>query len=228
MATNQTLRRRSEVEDAIQSLEGLGLQPHPSTWEKNWDLAKAVAFITDNVDRDAPILDAGARWSPVLERLEKLGYSSLLACDVKRSWRDSLRLMRTRSRVRFSLADLTATPYETSSFGAVTCLSVIEHGVDPTAYVREMSRIIRPGGFLITSTDYWCSPIATSGIFPYGPEFGEMRVFGPQDIEALVDAALDHDFELTEPLDLRCDQPVVHWARVDRRYTFTFFVLRRR
>jgi hypothetical protein len=54
-----------------------------------------------------------------------------------------------------------------------------------------------------------------------------MRVFGPQDIEALVETALDHNFELTEPLDLACDQPVVYWQRVDRRYTFIFFVLRR-
>lgn len=227
MGTNQTLKHRSEVEDAILSLKGLGLQPHPTSWEKNWDLAKAVGFITSNVEREAPILDAGARWSPVLERLEKLGYGSLLACDIKRSWRDSLRRMRTRSRVRFAVADLTATPYERSSFGAVTCLSVIEHGVDPQAYVSEMSRIIRPGGFLITSTDYWCSPIHTDGIFPYGPQFGEMRVFGPRDIEELVEVALDYNFELTERLDLGCDQPVVYWRRVDRRFTFTFFVLRR-
>src|SRR6516225_2087999 len=102
MGTNQTLRQRSDVENAVLSLERLGLQPHPNLWEKNWDLAKAVGFITENVDRETPSLDAGARWSPVLERLEKLGYSNLHACDVERSWRDSLRRMRARSRVRFA------------------------------------------------------------------------------------------------------------------------------
>ena len=40
-------------------------------------------------------------------------------------------------------------------FDYVTSLSVIEHGVNIEKYFREMSRIIKSNGYLLTSTDYW-------------------------------------------------------------------------
>src|SRR5437764_470272 len=79
-----------------------------------------------------------------------------------------------RSRISFVTCDLTRTPFRDQSFDVITCLSVIEHGVELEAYVREMSRLLRPGGYLITSTDFWCQPVDTAGIFPFGKAFGEM------------------------------------------------------
>ena len=38
---------------------------------------------------------------------------------------------------------------EGESFDAITCQSVIEHGVDLEAYFREMARILKKGGHLI-------------------------------------------------------------------------------
>ena len=40
-------------------------------------------------------------------------------------------------------------------------MSVIEHGVPLKPYFEEMYRLLKPGGILITSTDYYPEPIDT-------------------------------------------------------------------
>lgn len=57
-----------------------------------------------------------------------------------------------RGPITYKYGDITHTEYDTATFDAITCLSVVEHGVDLNTYFREMSRILKPGGILITST----------------------------------------------------------------------------
>jgi SAM-dependent methyltransferase len=224
---NKTLKTKEEIDLAIRALRLVGLRPHPDAHEKNWDLWLAINFIKTELPKSAAILDAGARWSPILRRLEDLGYQNLWACDLKSSVRETLQRFVRRSKIRFLQSDLTKTPFPDQTFAAVTCVSVIEHGVEPEDYFREMSRILKPGGYLITSTDYWCEPVDTKGIFPFGPAFGEMKVFDPAGIRNLVRMARGYGLHLTEPLALECQDKVVHWKDVNIRYTFVFFVLQR-
>src|SRR6266571_7078057 len=102
---NATLKRKDEIDQAVQALRALGLRPHPDTYEKNWDLWLAIDFIRSHVPKSAPILDAGARWSPILERLESLGYTDLWACDLERSARETLQRLLRRSKIRFLKGD---------------------------------------------------------------------------------------------------------------------------
>lgn len=224
--TTATLRRPAEIDAAVDTLKARGIAVHP-VWFKNWDLSLTISFICDQLPLSAAILDAGARWSPILVRLEALGFRNLFACDVASSFREGLLRRLRRSSIRFTKCDLTRTPYKGQSLDVVTCLSVIEHGVNVDEYLREMSRLLRPGGYLITSTDFWREPINTTGIYPYGPAFGEMKVFQPEGIRELVQIGKRYGFVPLEPLDLECEEPVVYWERVDRRYTFTFLVLRK-
>jgi SAM-dependent methyltransferase len=53
-----------------------------------------------------------------------------------------------------------ALPVEDASFDIVVCLQVLEHVPDPAAAVRELRRIVRPGGTVLLSTH---------GIYPYHP-----------------------------------------------------------
>ena len=53
------------------------------------------------------------------------------------------------------LQSLEETNYQSNIFDFVTSLSVIEHGVDIHKYFMEMNRILKKGGLLLTSTDYW-------------------------------------------------------------------------
>ena len=227
MTPSVTLRRAHEVDDAIERLRQMGLDPHPDVREKSWDMALALESVVRRVPRTGRILDVGARWSPILERLELLGYQDIWACDLARSRREDLRRILRRSVVRFHRADLTDTGLPGSSFDAITSMSVIEHGVEPGAYFTEMARLLRPGGLLITSTDYWCEPVRTDGIYPYGPRFGPMRVFGSDDIRKMIIRAADEGLHLEGQLDLQCEDRVVTWRRVGLSYTFTYFELRR-
>ncbi len=46
-------------------------------------------------------------------------------------------------------------PYPDAHFQTVACLSVIEHGVDVVKFCREVSRLLKPGGDLWLTFDYW-------------------------------------------------------------------------
>ena len=121
--------------------------------------------------------------------------------------------------------DLTRTTFDEASFDAVACLSVIEHGVPLDAYVREMARILKPDGLLITSTDFWCEPVDTGGQEAYGVP---IRIFTPVDMEAWLAMAADAGLVPTAAVDLACDERVVTWQGVGLRYTFVNVVLEKR
>ena len=52
----------------------------------------------------------------------------------------------------FVAGDVCALPFPDSSFDAAVCFEVIEHVADPAALVRELARVLRPGGTLAIST----------------------------------------------------------------------------
>lgn len=67
--------------------------------------------------------------------------------------------------VRFDVADVCALPFPAASFDAVFSHAVLQHLPDPLAAVREMRRILRPGGICaLADADY-----DGSVIFPGDP-----------------------------------------------------------
>ena len=52
-------------------------------------------------------------------------------------------------------------------------------GVNLAAYFKEMARILKPGGLLITSTDYYDSPVDTRGQVAFG---APIHIFSPDEI----------------------------------------------
>jgi SAM-dependent methyltransferase len=186
--------------------------------QKNWDSLKAFLNIITRVSKNSPLLDAGSSGdSAILRWLAQFGYENLYACDV----RDKSKKYQT-GRVKFSLQDLANTNYPAGSFSAVTCISVIEHGVNFYNFFSEMKRIIRPGGLLLISTDYWSQSIDTTGIFPYGLEFGQMKVLQNDDLVNILTIASHLGFSINNRFGLRTGEKAVRWERVDREYTFVF------
>src|SRR5260221_11240457 len=66
-------------------------------------------------------------------------------------------------RVTHAVADLTRLPYADGTFDAIVCGWVLEHLPDPVPGLRELARVMSPGGKLLllctedTFTGAWCS-----------------------------------------------------------------------
>ena len=213
------LRSTAEVDEAVAEVRRLGLPPH-GTPPKNWDSLVALDQVLRHTSRRARVFDAGgAYYSRILPWLGLYGYTHLTAGNL------DFDAPGTRGAITYLPMDLTRTPFADASVDAATCLSVIEHGVDLAACFREMARILRPGGVLVTSTDFWPEPVDTRGQTACG---APIRILTPADVHAAVAEAGRHGLELVAPLDLAAGEPVVHWRLYDLRYTFVVFTMRRR
>jgi 2-polyprenyl-3-methyl-5-hydroxy-6-metoxy-1,4-benzoquinol methylase len=100
-------------------------------------------------------------------------------------------------------APVERTGFPSGKFAAATCMSVVEHGVDTTAFFAEVARILRPGGVLVLSTDYWPEKIDVGSLRRFSAAHADDRVFDRAELEALCHEAsraglqLDGDPDLT-------------------------------
>lgn len=91
-----------------------------------------------------------------------------------------------------------------------------------------MDRLLKVDGDLLTSADYWPKPINAKGLCPYGKELGEVKIFTREDIEELVQRAQKYKLELIESIDFSYKDKVLYWKRIGKRFTFIFFVFRKK
>lgn len=212
------LSTKAQYEAASAEVKRLRLPPHHDR-RKNWDALGAVGVVLAECGSSARVLDAGsARYSSVLPWLRLYGCTELVGINLE--FGEEVR----RGSVRFAYGDVTATSYESGSFDAVTCMSVIEHGVPVAAFLAESARLLRPGGVLSLSTDYDSSPPDTTGVTAYGTA---VKIFGPDDIRELVAEASRHGLSLIGDLRLEHAERPVHWKRTGLDYTFILLSFRR-
>ena len=141
---------RHAVEDRIR----------PSRWQYDYLTLSRLSHDVEALVREAPraaagarALDLGADKSPYRDLLQSRGYE-----------------VRTLDITRDGGADYAGTAEATglpdASFDLVLCTQVIEHCMNPWAAVREIHRILKPGGYLVVSaphvwffhphpTDHW-------------------------------------------------------------------------
>jgi SAM-dependent methyltransferase len=188
-------------------------------WTKSWDVARTVALVRERVARDEPILDMGCFNSEVLWSLARLGYRNLAGCDL-----DQRCLAGPfAGTIQYSVQDLTRTSFADASFRAISCISVMEHGVDEARFLAEARRLLAPGGYLVISTDYWPKSIPTSEVQAFGLPW---RIFARPDIEAFLSSCERLGFHSLGPLNWREPSPVVSWQA--RRYSFAWMALVKR
>lgn len=93
------------------------------------------------------VLDAGTGSGALAEALSDAGFR-VTAADIDASF-----FRADRPGIRFIAADFNETsPFEDGSFDCVTCLEMIEHVENPFALLRELYRVLKPGGTLVIST----------------------------------------------------------------------------
>ena len=133
--------------------------------------------------------------------------------------------MHNDKTLNLSIQSLEETNYQGDIFDFVTSMSVIEHGVDIHKYFIEMNRILKKGGLLLTSTDYWLEKITnTKRVFSRGPPD---KVFDRNEIEDAIAIGEKSGLKLIEPIDYACMDKVVHWDQTGLDYTFIFFAMKK-
>lgn len=112
-------------------------------------------------------------------------------------------------------------PYADGWFDAVACLDVIEHVLDPRRLLREIQRVLRPGGVLILTTPnlryiHFLSQLLFSGRFPRtsndpeGYDGGHLHYFTFADVRALLTEA---NFDAIEQYGLYRWTRLSPWGR---------------
>lgn len=106
---------------------------------------------TFDVSRFDRILDIGSGAGQILGHLLKEAQpnATIVAADLSHRMLRRARLRLKSRRPAFCVADVTRLPFANGSFDCVTCGWVIEHLPDPLPGLREMSRVLRPGGSLL-------------------------------------------------------------------------------
>jgi SAM-dependent methyltransferase len=101
-----------------------------------------------SVSKEARILDFGCGAGGTVYSLLDQGYINTFGYDVK----DYLALRDSSSRDRFYIADAnggTKLPFEDDSFDLILSDQVLEHVMDQVGMLRELYRVMRPGGFAL-------------------------------------------------------------------------------
>jgi SAM-dependent methyltransferase len=215
---NAVLKSQSEIDDAVEHVKNLRL-PLMKNLPKNWDSIAALDCIMRNTNTDARVFDAGAeRYSVVLPWLFLYGYKQLVGGNLvfNKSFK--------KGPILYCYCDITKTGFIEESFDAVSCLSVIEHGVDLASYFGEMARILKPNGILVTSADYYEDSIDTKGQQAYGVP---IKIFTKECINDALGIAKEFGLVLTSPLDLTSKEKPVYWEKYNLNYTFVVFTLRK-
>lgn len=209
----------SLVESPLRSLIrklGLGRGVAMGDMVKSWDVLAAVNFLESHVKKNEPILDIGCYASEVIVALHKLGYSNLTGADLN----PDLQKMPYQNDIRYELTNFMHTKFKDASFQAITSISVIEHGFDGPALLKEMSRLLKPSGYFIASFDYWPEKIDTTGIKFFGMDW---KIFSKDEIINFVTEAASYGlYPVGEMMYDGKDKPI---DCAGKHYTFGWLVL---
>lgn len=208
-AKKAVLKTINDVDNSIKEIRDLGL-PIMRDIPKNWDSLIALKVILKFTDKNSKVFDAGGEiYSMILPWLFLYGYKNLSAGNL--IFDEPIK----RGSIIYRNCDITKTKFDVNTYDAITCLSVIEHGIDLNEYFKEMSRILKPGGILIVSTDYFETPIDTKGKTAYG---APIHIFSKNEIVKILEIAAKFGLTPLFPIELDCDEKVVNWKKLN--YTF--------
>jgi SAM-dependent methyltransferase len=186
---------------------------------KSWDVLSILNFIEAHAQKKDPILDIGCYGSEVIVALHKLGYANLTGTDLN----PKISQMPYKDSIRYEIANFMQTEFEDASFKVITSVSVIEHGFDGRALLKEMSRLLKSGGYFIASFDYWPEKIDTTGVKFFGMDW---KIFSKQDVADLIEQA--GSYGLTPVGELHYDGQETTIEYVKKKYTFGWLALEKK
>lgn len=205
--------------------------PKHESAEKNWDCYQ-LARLVESMPPESRMIDLGCGDTFIVRLLSALGFKNIHGIDLSISCvarlRQFIKMWRAKSlQVPFHLrkADITQTGFPANHFDLATCVSVIEHGVDLEKFLAESNRILKPGGVLFITTDYWPEEINDdSGLRPYNLPW---KIFSKKDIEKLIEQATDFGFSLYKETTIPSSaEKCVAWN--GQEYTFINIIFKKK
>jgi 2-polyprenyl-3-methyl-5-hydroxy-6-metoxy-1,4-benzoquinol methylase len=186
---------------------------------KSWDYFRTFEFIESNLNINCKVLDVGCFQSEILPILKKAGYSNVYGID-----QDSrIKGMPYQSEINYHIENFFNNSFADNFFDCLTCLSVIEHGFNETLFFSQFSRVLKKGGFLILSFDYWEKKINTDNIKMFNMDW---NIFSKEEVlEILKNAEQKYKLKLVGNPKLDCSNKVINCANKD--YTFAWLVFKK-
>lgn len=210
------LRSRAEIEECTLFLHHNGFVSHDLKC-KNWDLAHIIPEIGDG-----NFLDMGSSDSYILENL------ALKKIRGEKYGVDLREPNSSAKGVKYMIGDMTDTKLPDKFFKNITCLSVIEHGVDFKQFVNEVSRLLEDNGKLFVTFDYW-NPKITSPMEIYGLSW---QPLDEQSVRTLINECEEKGIYLVEDMDWTTNETVIHYGYYSPHpgmsYTFGLTVFEKR
>lgn len=185
---------------------------------KSWDVLETLNFIELHAQQNEPILDIGCYASEIIAALHKSGYTNLTGADLN----PDLKQMPYQDTIRYETTNFMQTPFAAASFKAITAISVIEHGFDGQALLKEMSRLLQLGGYFIASFDYWPEKIDTTGTKFFGMDW---KIFSKQEVADFIKQASGYGLAPAGELHYEGQETPIECG--GKKYTFGWLVFKK-
>jgi SAM-dependent methyltransferase len=184
---------------------------------KSWDVFLTLDFIEKNLRKDEPILDIGCYASEIIAVLHKSGYSNLSGVDLNQN----LTKMPFRESIKYKITDFMHTGFPNSSFKAITSISVIEHGFNGPLLLKEVSRLLKFGGFFIASFDYFPEKINTDNVKYFDMDW---KIFSKEEVTDFISKATDYGLKPFGRIAYNAKNKPINYG--GKQYTFAWLVLK--
>jgi len=210
---NEFLKTREQISESTKWLQENGYVTHPISC-KDWELKQITEKLTDG-----DLLDMGADGSFILHNAimkgikgKKIGIDLVEVAGVNKA-----------EGAEYYQGDLMATPFEDGSFDTIVSQSTIEHEVDLPKFANECARLLRSGGRLIVSFDYWPQRVDTRGLTLYGLKW---EILNQADVFYLEEVCEFAGLRVTAPIDWETKDAVInpqYCSPFNVSYTFGIF-----
>ena len=162
------------------------LQPPDALQQTHRQVEALLAFLPHN--RELRILEIGCGMGELLTGLSQLGYDCT-GLDVSRTRIEFLQSRRAK-KLRFEQAEGTRLPFADASFDVVISIQLFEHlhPDDAETHLREVGRVLSPGGrYLMETPNRWSGPGDVSRFFSDRPEGFHLREYSIAELSGLFD-----------------------------------------
>lgn len=165
---------------------------------KNYDIAQVVPYLKGEMD----VLDLGSDGSEILSNAVRLEIKGRKV-GIDLAYPENAVV----GEIELFKGDLMQTPFEDNSFDLISCLSVVEHAVDLDKLAKECARLLRSGGKLFVSFDYWPEKLMTKGVWLYNLEW---NILSKEDVEKMVSLFNENGLELSSDIDWTVQDAVIN------------------